>query len=153
MPTTTVSAELVESLVRLGRVFRSTHPELDKAAGGLRRNDHALLAYLDAHGTCRVGDVADALTTSPSVVSRQVAALTSEGLVARTTCPDDGRVGLISMTAEGLARLEEGRAVYRAYVADLLADWDEERMRVATDVLNDLAEVVHRNFTADHRAR
>lgn len=112
-----------------------------------------ILAYLERHGTSRVGDVGDALGSSASVISRQVAALTAEGLVRRTTCPDDGRVGLLELSDAGLERLRAGRGAYRAYLTELLDDWDEQRKRDATELFNDLAEHVHRNLTTDETTR
>ena len=55
--------------------------------------DVRLLQFLDNSGTgsARMGDLADALMSLPSRVTRQIRRLEAQGLVSRTTSPEDGR--------------------------------------------------------------
>lgn len=59
-----------------------------------------------------------------------VAALASMGLVQRHPDPDDGRRLLITLTAEGVRRVEEGRQVRTEWLAERLqARCTEEERR------------------------
>ena len=60
-----------------------------------------VLGLLLEKGPQRVGEIAQALGTDPSTVSRKVAALVDAGLVERRVDPDDGRAHLLAATPAG----------------------------------------------------
>jgi len=81
------------------------------------------LAYC---GPSRLTTIAERTGLDPSTVSRQVADLEREGLLARETDPDDRRAMLLKATAEGqqmLDRLTRGR---RRRMERLLSDWSPD---------------------------
>ncbi|MGX7825710.1 MarR family winged helix-turn-helix transcriptional regulator [Actinokineospora sp. 24-640] len=93
---------------------------------GVDRSTIILLKTLVAIGPSRSSAVAEAVHSDPSTVSRQVAALVREGLVARQADPDDGRASLLAPTEEGLAVLECQRARFALSLARMVRHWDAE---------------------------
>ena len=131
--------EGVSSLVRAVRCVEHRHLAPD---GGLRRSDASVLKVLRREGEQRGGDIAAKLGVDASVVSRQVAALEADGLVSRRPDPADARVGLVRVSDDGKARLA---ALYSAYTKQLrsaLADFDDDAVRDAANVLQRLARAV-----------
>jgi DNA-binding MarR family transcriptional regulator len=130
--------ELFRSLVAFGRTTRALAQTWSSSQPDLSRNDVVALGVLAESGTCRPSALAEHLGVGPSVVSRQVAHLQDLGLVARETDPDDGRAGLVSLTDAGRDRLLAGRRAYLERLSDRLSDWDEQRLRAAADLLEEL---------------
>lgn len=102
----------------------------------------ALLRWLGKNGECRLGDIADRMCLNASVISRQITALESAGLVARRSDPEDGRAGLLRVSALGAERLVEARQGYADYLERILADWDEQNVRAAADVLLEISDLM-----------
>jgi DNA-binding MarR family transcriptional regulator len=76
--------------------------------------DVRLLDILDKSptGSARMGDLADALTSLPSRVTRQIRRLEAQGLVRRTASPDDGRGVLATITDEGREVAQKAMVTY-----------------------------------------
>lgn len=85
---------------------------------GLTLNDVRLLDLLakSPTGAARMGDVAEALMSLPSRVTRQIHRLERQGLVARGASPEDGRGVLATITPEGQRALAEALQTYGAAV-------------------------------------
>ena len=98
------------------RLASELHPDLDGASYGL-------LALLQDAGPLRASDLVARLGLDKSTVSRQVANLTTLGLVDRTADPDDGRAQVLTPSAEGSTRLARIREARRARWEQDLADW------------------------------
>ena len=109
---------------------------------GVDRSSIVLLKTLVALGPVRLGTLAGAVHSDPSTVSRQVAALVKDGLVARQADPDDGRASLLAPTDDGLAALERQRARFALSLAQMVRHWD----RADLDTFIELFE----RFNADH---
>lgn len=94
---------------------------------GLTLNDVRLLDVLakSPSGAARMGDVAEALMSLPSRVTRQIHRLEKQGLVSRGASPDDGRGVLARITPEGKAALASAMQTYgeavRAHFLDRLS--------------------------------
>ena len=73
-------------------------------------------------GPITMGDLAAAEQVQPPTISRLVKDLERDGLVARVSDPDDGRVQRVKATAKGRRLLDEGR---RRRVERLAADLAE----------------------------
>ncbi|BBX19751.1 MarR family transcriptional regulator [Mycolicibacterium duvalii] len=85
---------------------------------GLTLNDVRLLDLLakSATGSARMGDLAEALLSLPSRVTRQIHRLEVQKLVVRGASPDDGRGVLASITPEGREALTTAMQTYGAGV-------------------------------------
>lgn len=81
---------------------------------GLTLNDVRLLDTLDksASGAARMGDLADALMSLPSRVTRQIRRLEVQGFVQRDASPEDGRGVLAAITDDGRAAAREAMETY-----------------------------------------
>jgi DNA-binding MarR family transcriptional regulator len=80
----------------------------------LTLNDVRLLDMLDKSptGSARMGDLAEALMSLPSRVTRQIRRLEMQGLVRRGASPDDGRGVLASITDQGRTQVREAMVTY-----------------------------------------
>lgn len=80
----------------------------------LTLNDVRLLDLLDkaATGSARMGDLADALMSLPSRVTRQIRRLELQDLVRRGASPDDGRGVLATITDTGRTSVRKAMATY-----------------------------------------
>jgi DNA-binding MarR family transcriptional regulator len=103
--TATDLVEALRTVVRPGRATRHT-----AHFGGLPGSSAATLVVLERDGEQRLGELAERLAVDPSVVSRQVAALTRMGLAARRSDPVDRRAQLLGITDAGRADAGRGRS-------------------------------------------
>ena len=125
-----------QELVRLLRITGMLRHHTDGAVG------HVLTELLE-RGPSRVGEIAHALGTDPSTVSRQVAALVEAGLVERRADPDDGRSHLLAATASGTRQCEAGRRRRVEAIVAILSGWPEESRRRLADLLGRFADDLH----------
>jgi len=133
--------ELIEGVSALIRAVRGIEHRQLWPNSGLRRADASVLKVLAKDGEQRSGDLAAKLHVDPSVVSRQVSALESDGLVSRRPDPADARVCLVALSPTGRERLD---ALFAGYTRRLRADldWDDEQMAAAAEVLRRVADAV-----------
>ena len=99
-------------------------------------------------GEARATTLAERLGVSAPVLSRHIAELEEQGLVARRQDPDDGRAQLVALTAAGagkLRRIEEQRA---AVLQDLLRDWSEEDAGNTAKTLHKLTKSLKKSARA-----
>ena len=135
MIASTTAADLVDALrtaVRTGRATRQA-----AAFGELPGSSATTLAVLERDGEQRLGHLAERLAVDPSVMSRQVAALTRAGLAARRPDPVDGRAQLLCITAAGCDALDRYRSEWVAWVAQALGGWNDNDAQ-------DLVAALHR---------
>ena len=99
-----------------------------------------VLGLLLEKGPQRVGEIAQALGTDPSTVSRKVAALVDAGLVERRVDPADGRAHLLAATAAGEQKCVDGRRHRIAMVASVLSGWPEDSRRQLATLLGQFAD-------------
>jgi DNA-binding MarR family transcriptional regulator len=103
----------------------------DAATGGAFHS-MGVLYVLDESGPIRANLLAEAVHADPSTLSRQVSALTEQGLIRREPDPADGRAALLTITDAGRASLAHGMAARHRHLSGLTADWSEpDRERFA----------------------
>jgi DNA-binding MarR family transcriptional regulator len=124
----------------LGKQQASLGHRMSKS--GVDRSTIVLLKTMVMHGPSRSSELAAAIHSDPSTVSRQVAALVRDGLVERRADPEDGRASVLAPTEAGLNLLEEQRRRLGLALARVVREWDPE------DVSRFL-ELFER-FVADH---
>ncbi|MEV8127270.1 MarR family transcriptional regulator [Streptomyces sp. NPDC085944] len=99
-------------------------------AEDLTLSQSSVLARLSDTGGVTASELAATEGVRHQSMTATVTALASMGLVERHPDPDDGRRLLLTLTAEGVRRVEEGRQVRTEWLADRLqARCTEEERR------------------------
>jgi DNA-binding MarR family transcriptional regulator len=93
---------------------------------GAGRAGYLLLMTLNETGDATIGALAATLGLDGSTVTRQIAAMESEGLVERRSDPEDRRCSIIRASRRGGALLEAVRARRTERIDALLAGWPAE---------------------------
>ncbi|HMM95256.1 MarR family transcriptional regulator [Phycicoccus sp.] len=141
-PTALLGDELLR-VVKLIHVARARaprqHPLVDPMA-------YPLLFHLK-RSTLRVSELADAVHSDVSTVSRQVSTLVDLGFVTREPDPDDGRAHVLAVTADGTALLTGIRESRDRWLQDLLADWTDDEVGSLTTALARLAADLETSLT------
>ncbi len=86
------------------------------------------LVTVEEHGPLRLSELARREAVTAPTMSRVLASLDEQGLVVRTPDPQDARGVLITLSAEGAARLDGVRSHRTALVARRLARLDDEQL-------------------------
>jgi DNA-binding MarR family transcriptional regulator len=111
------------------RELNAAHAAVQAALEHELRREHGLstIEYevLSELGECSAGkfrmqELADAVHTTQSTVSRVITRLEEEGLATRAMCPEDRRGIFASVTAAGRERVEAATPTYRRVIADTL---------------------------------
>jgi DNA-binding MarR family transcriptional regulator len=110
--------QAVGLLVRRVRAAAASHE--------LSLTESAVLARLDRHGPATTAELARAESVKPQSMGTTVAALEEMGLVERKPHPTDGRQMNIELTAKGAAVRKSARDAKRTWLAQAIAQLDEE---------------------------
>ncbi|QGN32727.1 MarR family winged helix-turn-helix transcriptional regulator [Microlunatus sp. Gsoil 973] len=133
------AASLLEALVSLVRVTRTiAHRD---AAHSVAATPIALLKLVSETDP-RLGDLAEQLRVKPSVASRAVAALESQGYVRRIADPGDARACRVHITGAGRAYLRSREEWAVEMVARTMSDWSAEEAEMSVRVLQRLEQSV-----------
>lgn len=133
-----LASRLRLSTARLARLLRQ------QSGTGLSPSQQSALATIEASGPLTLGELAAAEQVAPPTVTKVVAKLEDDRLVARAVDPSDRRVVRVRITAEGRRRLEHSRRRRNAWLARQLSDLDPAdlaQVEAALDVLEHLAQV------------
>lgn len=136
----TCARRLAGAMFALSKQQASLANRMSKA--GVDRSSILLLKTLVMHGPRRSSELAAAVYSDPSTVSRQVAALVRDGLVERRADPEDGRASVLVATERGKAMLEEQRKRMGLALARVVRRWEH-------DDVSRFLELLER-FVADH---
>ena len=124
-------------VTRLGRRLRR------QVEGGLTPSQTSALASLERLGPLTLGDLSAVEGVRPPTMTKIVAALEEEGLVARTTDARDRRVCRVAATEAGTRLLVDNRTRTDAYLAarlQALPPDDLAALQRAAEVLEELLE-------------
>jgi DNA-binding MarR family transcriptional regulator len=116
----------------------------------LSRTEAGLLSTL-ADGPRRITELAETEALAQPSISKLVDKLEARDLVTRERAEDDGRVVVVSISAEGLLRLEAARSQIRSLLRrTLFALEDEELAALVTagEVLERLIQTLQRDARA-----
>ncbi len=135
--------DLMVSLQRLGRLLasRQVATRITTAAGAeVTQQGVALLRVLLREGQLSVAALAAATPMEIAAVSRQVRLLERLGAVGRSSSPDDGRVALLELTAEGRTLAEKIRTVGVRHLEEALGDWPAADKRALATLMMRLVD-------------
>lgn len=128
--------------VAVGRLNRRLR--LSPGGDGLTSTQLSALVSVEKHGPLRIGDLAAQERIAPPTMTRVVAGLVREGLIARRPDPTDGRAWQVALTSRGTRLLERGRARGTSFIATALAHCTPEQLAAL-----DLALPVLESIAAD----
>jgi DNA-binding MarR family transcriptional regulator len=123
------------AVVRLSRRLRAERP-----ADALAPTKISVLAQLWRNGEMCAGDLADLERIQPQSLTRTLAALEADGLIARRPDPLDRRQAVIGITEQGLAALSQdmqARELWLAKAMDIHLSPDERQLLAAAAELMD----------------
>lgn len=106
-----------------------------RRAGGLSSVDHSVLTHVAAHAGIRAIDIAAHFGLNRSTLSRQIAHLAGQGLLAYAEA--EGRGQALTVTDKGEKALEAARGEVRTSVTERLEAW-------STDEVTELARMLSR---------
>jgi DNA-binding MarR family transcriptional regulator len=135
--------ELMASLQRLGRLFasRQVATRITTAAGAeVTQQGATLLRALLRGGRQSVVELGHSAAMDLGAVSRQVRLLEKAGAVQRLRSPDDGRVALLELTADGTKVARRIRAVGVQHLERALVDWSDADKRSLASLLGRLVD-------------
>jgi DNA-binding MarR family transcriptional regulator len=120
------AADPVASWRELNAKHAAVHAALEhelRREHGLSTIEYEVLSQLGecSAGKFRMQELADAVHTTQSTVSRVITRLEEEGLAARAMCADDRRGIFASVTDAGRERVEAATPTYRRVIAETLA--------------------------------
>jgi DNA-binding MarR family transcriptional regulator len=130
-----LASRLRLSVMRLARRMRA-----ERAETSLTLTQLAALATLERLGPTTPGELAAVERVQPPSMTRVVASLQDAGLVTRSPHPHDGRQVLLDAAPAGVRLLQEDRRRREAWLAQRLAELDDDER----DVLRRAAEVLDR---------
>jgi DNA-binding MarR family transcriptional regulator len=126
--------------VEIGRLTRQTRQH---SRGDFTPSQVSALASLDQRGPMRLGELARVECVAPPTLTKIVTQLETEGLVARTTDPDDRRSAVVALTRAGRAAYARIRSERNAFLAErisLLSPDERDRLEDAIELITKLAE-------------
>ena len=110
-----LASRLRLAVMRLGRRLRR------QGGGDLTPSQASALSSVERLGPMTLGELSTAEGIRPPTLTKIVAALEEQGLVARETDPRDRRVSRVAATPAGAALLARARSTTDAYLASRLA--------------------------------
>lgn len=136
-PTTELTKHIMVLSGELGAVTKQVLPEF-----GLTMAEFDVLATLRRSGKpyrLKPNELSRALLLSTGGTSNVVNHLASDGLVERTSDPDDGRSTLISLTPKGMKVVEEALRINSAAHAEVFAGVPAAVIDATTNALRELS--------------
>ena len=132
-----LSARLRLAIARTARRLRQ------EAGGDLSPSLASALATIERHGPLNPSELAEHERVRRPTATRIVARLEEAGLVERASDPSDGRMSLVSASADGRALLRRMRTRKDAYLSRRLRDLEAKEVAAlerATEVLERMLE-------------
>jgi DNA-binding MarR family transcriptional regulator len=111
-----------------------------------------MMMFINLRGKVRSADMVDGFGFSPRTITEAVDALEKDGLVMREADASDRRVKHISLTAAGLAVLEQSEPVrerFRTELFEVLNDVEKEQLTQLVGRLNERLRELEQIFAED----
>jgi DNA-binding MarR family transcriptional regulator len=110
--------------------------------GGVSSVSWRVVGTIQRYGPLRISEIADRERVTRPTATTVVKRLESEGLLCRSTDPDDSRSVLVDLTPAGSAQLDDWRASMQRGVGPILEDLDPAELRTLAQATEILARVV-----------
>lgn len=131
-----LAARLRLAIARLSRQLRQ------QAGTGLSPSQVSVLTSIEVNDSLTLGELAAIEQVAPPSITKIVAKLEDDGLVARNVDAADRRITRVAVTAEGRRRLDHSRSRRNAWLAMRLRELTPDevaQLRAAVDVLEGMA--------------
>lgn len=143
----------LEQLFRLSLGRRELARQAELVGATVSRGGYGILRILVECAPLSMGDLARVGRLDPAVAARQVNALEGAGLVERVPSPDDGRLRLVDLTADGRDAFERIVRLRVGYLDSVLADWPAEDLATLVDLVDRLVDDLgSRPYDGEERA-
>ena len=116
---------------------------------GLSESRLSVLIRLSRIGEITLGDLADALDTSPRNITGLVDLLERDGLVERFPDPDDRRATRVKLSPAGKAKLDEIAAEKNRSQDELVAGFTEPELKQLRHLLLKLVQNLNANLNKE----
>ena len=133
-----IAVALRRGTTGLGRRLRA-----ERSSSALSSNKLAVLGHLHRRGPLSPGTITTAERQQPQSMTRVFAELERDGLITRTTSPDDRRAAVLGLTERGRDALVADMAERDAWLAEALADLtpaEVRLLRIAGELMEQLAD-------------
>lgn len=130
-----IASRLRLSATRLARRLRQ------ESSAGLSPSQLSALAVIGGSGPMTLGALAEQERVAPPSITKVVSKLESDGLVTRSSCPEDRRVCHVAISPDGAALLDETRRRKTAWLSARISELDSEQQRRLADALDVLDEL------------
>ena len=128
--------DTVDAAARLRLVVARMHRILrQQTTGGLSLTELSCLALVSRLGPMPLGEIAVQENLSAPTVTKTIARLEAKGYIDRLGDPSDRRVSLISLSARGIALVEEVRSRRTAYLNQRLRQLEASEMATLLEAL------------------
>jgi DNA-binding MarR family transcriptional regulator len=124
MPRKTLEIDVIDFTQAIGLLVRRVRAAA--ASHELSLTESAVMSRLEKNGPATTADLARAEGVKPQSMGATVAALEEMGIVERKPHPTDGRQANIELTAKGVAVRKSAGDAKRTWLAQALAELDEE---------------------------
>jgi DNA-binding MarR family transcriptional regulator len=143
------TTQLVDQMMRFMRTSHCLKTAVMRDQDNPERAAYGLLFPL-SKGHMRSGELAEAVRSDPSTVSRHIALLIDKRLVQRVPDQQDGRASLLALTDDGQKLFDELLQRRRQTVAAVLDKWSKKDIanlktlltRFNDDMENDLTHII-----------
>ncbi|EME16380.1 MarR family winged helix-turn-helix transcriptional regulator [Rhodococcus triatomae] len=135
--------EITRLKIALGRISRTVDTLV--SGGGLTRTQLSVLGTVARLGPLGIGELAATEGLNPTMLSRVVGKLESDGLLQRTTDPVDRRAARVDVTDEGRelhCRLRDERTQLFTDALERMSGSDADTLMSALPALESLASVI-----------
>jgi DNA-binding MarR family transcriptional regulator len=112
------------------------------ANDGLTPTLLSAIGTIARRGPITLGELAAQERVSPPMITKVVTSLEAQGLVERTTDPQDRRISRVALTVRGEAWLQEARARRNAWLAKRLATLSQQDLMLLESMLPVLERLV-----------
>jgi DNA-binding MarR family transcriptional regulator len=140
-PNEPLSDQAFHRLLAITRIARQ-HARQLSSEQGLQPREQSVLHYLLENDDVTIGRLQQYLHKSPSTTSVLVAKLEDAGFVSRTRSPEDNRVVIVALTAQGRSLAQQTPLAGFPLLRRQLAALPETRQAEMNDVLAEILTLI-----------
>jgi DNA-binding MarR family transcriptional regulator len=124
--------------VRKAARWISQHYDRQLAPAGVTSTQFAVLSQLDKRGSAGIAELAQAMVMDRTTMTRTIAPLERDHLVAVKGAEEDRRRKVLTLTREGRKRLAAARPLWRRAQSEFEAHFGPEQALAMRDLLHDV---------------